>query len=80
MKSIINWYNNLQPWKRLTIVFLLNFIFWFSMQYLKHWFLVESYDNTLKKDLFTGIWMAIIWTLLFSWSLVKQTFKRKTNE
>ncbi len=72
-KRYAKWYNNLTPIGRLTVSFILNWIYW-----LIAWLIGEKlfFDEVRSwaYHFMHATWMAFFMTILFNWQVVKSIF------
>lgn len=78
LKKYYNWYNNLKPFKKFTVSFFLNWLYWFVAWLIAEEFIYEE-KRSLKYQFFHATWMSIIMTIPFSWKALKQIFKPEKN-
>lgn len=78
MSRISTWYSNLNPIKKLLVVFACNLLYWFIAYLLL--LLLRAKEDTLSEVVFDAIFMGVFWTLLFNWKNVKAAFKNKKHE
>ncbi|HVG42494.1 MAG TPA: hypothetical protein VM888_12845 [Chitinophagaceae bacterium] len=76
LRKIGLWYR-MQPNKiKLLVIFICNSIWWLFVQYITEVIFPDDKPKSFRSFLFGGLFMGVLWTLLFSWKFVKATFKK----
>ncbi|RYY96650.1 MAG: hypothetical protein EOO11_12950 [Chitinophagaceae bacterium] len=80
MTKFRTWRRHLSPAKQLVVLFLMYWIYWFAATFLISR-MTGTEQETIIFRLINALWMALVFTTVFHWKLVKAGFRgRSTGE
>lgn len=74
IKKFSNWYQNLTPLKKLSVSFVLNWVYWLIAWMIADHFLFNE-NHPWKYHVFHATWMASFFTIFYNWKNLKQIIK-----
>ena len=69
----MTWYKSLSPIRRLSLSFVLNWVYWLIAWKLAEQFIFEE-TRSWGYHLFHATWMSLFMTMLFKWKDLRQIF------
>ncbi|MDB5191200.1 MAG: hypothetical protein JWQ96_763 [Segetibacter sp.] len=75
-----NWYKSLPGKKKVLVHFALQWMYWFIAWGAFKLLIPDETPITFLKLAFFATWMAVCFTLIFQWKIIRAIFKRKSGE
>ena len=70
---------NKTPGKSLLIFFIINFVVFYIVNKLFHYYGFLEEKQTFLAEILYSLWMATFMTILLNWNIVKSFFSKKKN-
>ena len=74
------WYRTLSNGQQVVFLFLTWLVYWFIMENLIQIVWPDEEPKTMWYTFFKGVWMAIVFMIVFHWKKLKLLFRKKKPE